>query len=124
MRTYVQDQWLRMWFLGGSEDVDYEGGEQLCHTGHDAFIADLAKVWKNVRENSVDGAHLYVRFGTLPSAGSDAKFLLKSSLEEADGWELISVRNAKSSEEGKRQAQQMGSASEPSDEYDFHAILN
>jgi hypothetical protein len=124
MRSYVQDQWLRMWFLGGSEDVKYESGDQLCHSGHDAFIADLAKVWKNVRESSVDGAHLYVRFGALPSAKSDAKFLLKSSLEEVEGWELVSVRNAKTSQEGKRQAQQMGSGSEPSEEYDFHAILS
>jgi hypothetical protein len=30
-----------------------------------------------------------VRFGTLPSAKSDAKYLLKSSLDEAGGWELV-----------------------------------
>ena len=124
MRTYVQDQWLRMWFLGGKPDVDYEAGDQLSHNGHAAFARDLAKVWKNVRKNSDDCAHLYVRFGTLPSAKSDARKLFKESLEEAGDWTLVSVRNAKSSHEGKRQADQMGRESEAADEYDFHAISN
>jgi len=123
MRTYVQDQWLRMWFLGGDDEIDYGSPPQLCHTGHDAFIADLAKVWKNVGKHSADGAHLYVRFGVLPSAKSDAKYLLKSSLEEAEGWTLKSVRNAQTSHAGRRQADQMGRDSDPADEYDFHAIL-
>lgn len=122
MRTYVQDQWLRMWFMGGSEEIDYDSLDQLSHTGHDAFIADLAKVWRNVGKHSIDGAHLYVRFGTLPSAKSDAKHLLKSSLEEADGWRLVSVRNAMTAHAGKRQADQMGMESDPAEEYDFHAV--
>jgi len=44
MRTYVQDQWLRMWFLGGEEVINYENDNQLCHSGHERFITDLAKV--------------------------------------------------------------------------------
>jgi hypothetical protein len=122
MRTYVQDQWLRMWFMGGPEDIDYESHDQLCHTGHEAFIVDLAKVWKNVHKHSKRGAHLYVRFGSLPSAESDAKSVLRRSLERAGGWTLVSVRNAATSEAGKRQANQMGRESEASEEYDFHAI--
>ena len=109
MRTYVEDQWLRMWFVGGPEEIVYDNhGRQLCHNGHDAFIADLAKVWKNVHNHSKRGAHLYVRFGTLPSAKSDAKDILSQSLERSGGWRLISVRNADTSEAGKRQANQMG----------------
>lgn len=122
MRTYVQDQWLRMWFLGGPSFVDYENHEQLDHGGHDTFAKDLAKVWKNVHAHSVKGAHLYIRFGVLPSAQGDARKLLKTSLEEAGGWELRSVRNADTADAGKRQAAQMGSESVPSEEYDFHAV--
>ena len=59
--------------MGGDEEIDYESPDQLCHTGHEAFIADLAKVWKNVGKHSMSSAHLYVRFGTLPSAKSDAE---------------------------------------------------
>lgn len=124
MRTYVQDQWLRMWFMGGEAEIDYQNDDQLCHRGHEAFVSDLAKVWTNVRNHSREDAHLYVRFGTLPSVKSDARQLLKASLEEAKGWRLISVRSAKTSLAGKRQANQMGSESKPSQEYDFHAVVD
>jgi hypothetical protein len=122
MRTYLQDQWLRLWFVGGDEEIDYENDEQLSHTGHEAFIADLAKVWRNVRRYTNDGGHLYVRFGTLPSAKSDAKSILKNSLAKAGGWKLLSVRSARTANAGKRQADQMGRASDAADEFDFHAV--
>jgi hypothetical protein len=124
MRTYVQDQWLRMWFLGGDEEIDYENHNQLSHSGHESFIFDLAKVWTNIRKRAQDEAHLYVRFGSIPSAKSDAREIFKSSLEEAGRWKLISVRNADTSHSGKRQADYMGRESDPADEYDFHAELN
>lgn len=123
MKTYIQDQWLRMWFLGGEEEIDYENHNQLCHTGHERFISDLAKVWKNIGSRAQDEAHLYVRFGSIPSAKSDAREILKASLEEAELWRLVSVRNAKTSHSGKRQADLMGSESEPVSEFDFHAVL-
>jgi hypothetical protein len=124
MRTYVQDQWLRMWFLGGDEEIDYENHNQLCHGGHERFIKDLSKVWSIIARRSHDEAHLYVRFGSIPSAKSDARKILKSSLEEAGSWKLVSVRNAQTSDFGKRQANYMGGESEPATEFDFHALLD
>lgn len=124
MRTYVQDQWLRMWFLGGDEKIDYENHNQLCHSGHERFIEDLAKVWSNIGNRVQDESHLYVRFGSIPSAKSDARKILKSSLEEAGLWKLISVRNAQTSHSGRRQADYMGGESDPATEFDFHAVLN
>lgn len=122
MTTYVEDQWLRNWFLGGPAEIDYGNSQQMSHAGPDAFIADLAKVWRNVLKASEDQAHLYVRFGAIPSVKSEPRYILRASLEEAGGWKLISVRNAKTSDAGKRQADQMGRDSEPAKEFDFHAI--
>jgi hypothetical protein len=122
MRTYVEDQWLRNWFIGGPAEIDYRNEQQLRHTGHDIFVSDLAKVWKNVHKASKDGAHLYIRFGAIPSVKSDPRELLKASLKEAGSWDLVSVRNAKTAESGKRQAVQMGRESAPAAEFDFHAI--
>lgn len=68
--------------------------------------------------------YLYVRFGSIPSAKSDARKIVKASLEEAGYWKLVSVRNAQTSHSGKRQADYMGYASEPAMEFDFHAVLN
>lgn len=122
MTTYVEDQWLRNWFLGGPSEIDYGNDRQISHAGQDAFIADLAKVWRNVLSASEDEAHLHIRFGAIPSVKSDPRHILKASLEEAGGWKLISVRNAKTSDAGKRQADQMGRESNPATEFDFHAL--
>jgi hypothetical protein len=124
MKTYVQDQWLRMWFLGGGEEINYENHDQLRHSGHKRFIEDLAKVWCNIGKRAHDEAHLYVRFGSIPSAKSDAREILKASLEESGYWKLVSVRNAQTSHSGKRQADYMGNQSDPVSEFDFHAVLN
>ena len=124
MRTYVQDQWLRMWFLGGGEEINYENNNQICHSGHEHFIKDLSKVWSAIGNRAQDEAHLYVRFGSIPSAKSDARAIMKSSLEDAGSWKLISVRNAQTAHSGKRQADYMGGKSIPATEFDFHAVLN
>jgi hypothetical protein len=122
MRTYVQDQWLRMWFLGGPATVGYRAGDQLNHNGQDTFTSDLANVWNRIGKSTAERVDLYVRFGSVPSAKSDAKKILRGSLEQAEGWRLVSVRHAHSAHEGKRQADQMGMDSEADSEYDFHAV--
>src|SRR5262249_4692127 len=48
MRTYISDQWLRNWFLGGAADVEYTANGQLSHKGEDQFIEGLASVWKKI----------------------------------------------------------------------------
>lgn len=121
MRTYMQDQWLRHWFLGGPDTVDYETEIQLRHSGHDDFVRDLARVWRHLR-NRADELDLYIRFGTIPSAKSDARELMKASLEEAGGLRLIYTKRAHTASEGKRQADQMQGDSVPAEEFDFHAV--
>lgn len=123
MRTYIQDQWLRNWFLGGPEEIDYETDIQIRHSGHDAFICDLARVWRNIRKRSNE-VDLYVRFGTIPSAKSDARELLNASLEEAGRYKLIYTKRACTASEGRRQADQMRGDSEAAEEFDFHAIAS
>jgi len=121
MNTYVQDQWLRNWFLGGPAEVDYEMDAQLNHSSHEDFASDLGCVWTNLKKKA-EGIDLYVRLGTIPSCKSDAQALFRSSLEESGGWRLISTRRAKTASEGKRQADQMRGQSFAEDEFDFHAI--
>jgi DNA methylase len=122
MRTYVEDQWLRMWFLGGPSSIDYGNMNQLSHNGQETFISELANVWNRLGKSEAARVDLYVRFGSVPCVKSDAKEILRASLEEAEDWRLVSVRSARSAHEGKRQADQMVSESEADAEYDFHAI--
>jgi hypothetical protein len=122
MRTYIQDQWLRMWFLGGPEDIDYVADEQLSHNGQASFITALASVWKNLHGSEANELHMYVRFGSVPSIESDAKSIMRASLEEAGGWRVVSTRTAKDAHAGKRQADQMAKGSKAAEEYDFHIV--
>jgi hypothetical protein len=122
MRTYVQDQWLRNWFLGGPAEVDYDSDVQLSHSSHDNFVRDLARVWNHLKKKA-DGIDLYVRLGTIPSVKSDAQELFQSSLQESGGWRLIYTQRARTASDGKRQADQMQGDSTAEDEFDFHAVL-
>lgn len=120
MRTYVQDQWLRNWFLGGSAEIEYTNTEQLSHSGKDVFVGELASIWKRLLRSQSENLDLYLRFGSIRSAKSEAKQIIRESLEESGGWKLISVRGAATAAAGKRQADQMGSESSAPKEYDFH----
>ncbi len=123
MRTYVQDQWLRNWFLGGPATVDYSAGVQLEHTGQDVFASSLGKVWANMADTDADELHMYIRFGVIPSAKVDANVLMYKSLESSGvSFKVKSARNASSAHSGKRQAQQMRARSGACDEYDFHVV--
>src|SRR5262249_30565124 len=48
MRTYVPDQWLRYWFLGGPPAPTYQHPDQLSHGSASEFAEQLAVVWANV----------------------------------------------------------------------------
>lgn len=121
MRTYVQDQWLRNWFLGGPDYVDYSVGSQLEHGGQAAFAKSLGQVWHNIGQSLSSDLHMYVRFGIIPSAFVNAKNLFRESLEESGtNWRIVSVRAADTADAGKRQADQMKAVSAAAIEFDFH----
>lgn len=121
MKTYVEDQWLRSWFLGGPAEPAYGEAVQLCHNGQDAFARSLGQVWKNMARTRADQLDMYVRFGIIPSLRVDAKALMRASLEDSGvRWKEVSVRSAKTAEAGKRQATHMAAGSAAAVEYDFH----
>ncbi len=123
MRTYMQDQWLRNWFLGGPAEVNYEADIQVRHSGHDNFVRDLARVWDHLKRKS-DEVDLYVRLGTISSAKSDARKLFRNSLDESGGWRLVYTQHAATASDGKRQADQMQRISSAQEEFDFHAVIS
>jgi hypothetical protein len=125
MRSYVPDQWLRSWFLGGESDVTYTREGQVPHASEDAFTKGLAQVWKNVARVVEPRARMVIRFGALPSAAKDPVALLRRSLREADaGWKIATVKSAGRASYGKRQSEQFGrSPGNDVDEIDLYAQL-
>lgn len=103
MRTYIPDQWLRLWFVGGHPNVDYSSEEQLSHSSQSAFISQLHVVWKNIHAISVPGARLVIRFGAINDRKVDSISLLRQSLKDS-GWEIKKIETAGVASKGRRQA--------------------
>jgi hypothetical protein len=124
MRTYLPDQWLRWWFLGGPAHVDYSAPTPLASADRVRFIDGLAEVWAAAATRCVPGARLVVRFGALPSMWMDPSEIVQESLIKADaGWSICRVRSAGASAAGRRQAEQFGKAGRHVDEVDLVATL-
>ena len=125
MRTYFPDHWLRNWFVGGPSDVEYRTDKQLSHRSEAQFISDLAAVWKKIADVCAPRAKLVCRFGALPSREKDPRGLFKRSLAEADcGWKIKTIRDAGTSQHGRRQCDQFGTGkNKPIEEIDVYAVL-
>lgn len=103
MRTYIPDQWLRNWFIGGPEAVDYTNRDQVVHSSPESFAKDLRQVWRNAGNVCAEDAKMVVRFGGITDRRADPLDLIKSSLRDS-GWRITTIREAGSATEGKRQA--------------------
>ncbi|RCG25958.1 site-specific DNA-methyltransferase [Sphaerisporangium album] len=125
MRTYVQDQWLRSWFLGGPAEVIYGSDGQIARQpSQEAFIEALAEVWAATARRCHPESRLAIRFGTIPSARTDPERMLLASLEKAHaGWVVKDVRIAGTPSKRARQAEQFGKAGSAVDEIDVIAEL-
>jgi SAM-dependent methyltransferase len=112
MRTYVADQWLRNWFVGGPSEVPYGSGGQITHQpSQTAFVSALAQVWRTVANRCTPEGRLVIRFGALPSAKASPEKLIVASLREAGaGWLVRDVRPVGSPSPHRRQAEQFNSA--------------
>lgn len=125
MRTYVSDQWLRNWFLGGPAEPDYSADRQMDTRSPEAFARNLALVWDNVARHAALGCRMSIRFGAVPSVPSDPEAVIRQSLEDARAdWVVELVSDAGAADAGKRQAAQFGFVhSKPITEIDAVAIL-
>jgi hypothetical protein len=125
MRTYVIDQWIRNWFLGGRSAVPYEHPtDSVVHTSPDDFANDLQRVWKNAASVAKSGARLIVRFGAIHDRNRPALDILRRSLDET-GWRISTIRHAGSVPRGRRQADQFKCAAKRAlDEHDVYARLD
>jgi len=104
MRTYVPDQWLRLWLLGGPSVVDYKYGVQIDHGSPESFSNGLNKVWRNAATVCKGDARLVIRFGGIANRSAEPLEILKSSLRDS-GWRIETLHRAGTAHDGKRQAE-------------------
>lgn len=124
MRTYIPDQWLRNWFLGGPAEVAYKPpAREIGHASAETFANDLRKVWKAIAAHSTRSSQLVIRFGGIADRDVDPVRLLKASLLDS-GWRLTTAISAGDASFGRRQATQFAHCGPaPKEEYDFYAVL-
>ena len=121
MRTYIPDQWLRNWFVGGPDAVDYTIRDQVVHSSPEDFAADLRQVWRNAESVCSEDAKMVIRFGGITDRRADPRDLIKSSLSDS-GWRITTIKEAGSATEGRRQADAfLRIKSKPIVEYDVWA---
>lgn len=109
MGTYVEDQWLRNWFVGGPPQVSYYHGEQLGTSAGDRFISNLANVWSNVAPMMRPDGKVVIRMGTIASKKADPEEIIKKSVRQSNvNWRLKSISSAGASSGRHRQANHMG----------------
>ncbi len=104
MKTYMPDQWIRNWFLGGSPKVDYTSQGQISHSGRDGFVDDLRKVWVNAGAHCISGAKLVIRFGAIGNNLIENPAQLISASLESTGWMIEDMQHAGNADFGRRQA--------------------
>ena len=123
MRTYIPDQWIRYWFIGGADRVDYTNERQVVHSSPEDFTADLRKVWNNAAEACASDAAMVVRFGGISDRRAEPLELARASFCDSP-WSLSTICSAGSAHEGRRQADAfLRSRSNPVAEYDLWARL-
>ena len=106
MRTYLPDQWLRLWFLGGPDYVEYQQPVgQLEHSSAAHFAAEMGRVWKNVASHTTKGARLIIRYGGIHDRNAEPMDVLKKSLVDS-GWKMKTAKAVPDSDSGRRQVRQ------------------
>lgn len=123
MSTYIPDQWLRNWFLGGAAQVDYSTTGQLGRGSIRDYLVKLSRVWQNVASVCEKGSYMVVRFGCISSARIDPAEIFEESLA-CTGWVIHRVEDAGSPRRGKRQAEAFSCAgAESASEVDVYCVM-
>lgn len=124
LNTYIPDQWLRSWFVGGPSTVDYSSQGQMSHLGPDIFAAQLRSVWHNSSLICAPNAQMVIRFGAIHDRKVDALALLKSSLQ-GSGWVPHTIESAGNAAKGRRQALHFSHSQQNAiEEYDIWCRLS
>ena len=103
LRTYRPDQWLREWFLGGSDTVCYTAEAQVGHRSPEAFAADLSVVWTRLAQHVAPDARLVIRFGAINDRPVDPASIIRASIMLTP-WRVVHMRKAGLASSGRRQA--------------------
>lgn len=120
--NYKEDQWLRLWFLGGSSSIDYHRGDNR-YCDKDLYWRFLTESWNGIAPLLADKARVVVRIGGRRLLKEEAHEGLRESLRTGLGKRLRSVDAGITSEIEKTQANVFRGGVEKASEHDFCFVI-
>ncbi len=93
---YREDQWLRLWFLGGPDRPRRDRRTDDRHRGSESYWKFLTEAWAGIAPLLRDGAHLVIRIGGRNIEGATVGEELRRSLRSGIGTS-IRLRDRRSS---------------------------
>lgn len=101
--SYEEDQWLRLWFLGGEPRPTYGlVSKDDRHRSVDKYFAFLKDVWKGIAPLLRTNAHLVCRIGARSLSHDEIRKRLKQTIRKQ--WpKAVVVRNGEPSDLKARQ---------------------
>jgi hypothetical protein len=120
--NFAEDQWLRLWFLGGPErPVNVRADDR--HTNVFSYWNFLQEAWAGLRDLLQPDARLIIRIGGSKLRLEDIALGLSASLEAGIGQPLSLVEQWTSEISGGQVRSFQTRARGPRFEYDFHFAL-
>lgn len=118
---YAEDQWLRLWFLGGPSRPTARLYKDDRHTRVDEYWLFLSEVWRGFAVLLRDEAHLVVRIGgTMLDKGALFSGLLASLQSGLDGRTVKPLHDGETSTIRRRQTNSFRPGTSPERrEHDF-----
>lgn len=96
---YNEDQWLRLWFLGGADEPRAGVNKDDRHTNLDDYWGFLEEVWSGLQPLVKAGTHVIVRIGGTRMPKQDLLDGLLISLSSGFSSYRVSAQNAGSTTE-------------------------
>lgn len=88
---YIEDQWLRLWFLGGPEHPRGGVNRDDRHTKLDSYWTFLRETWRGVEPLVKKGTHVVVRIGGTRVPKQDLADGLLASLQQGFGGHRVNA---------------------------------
>ena len=121
--NYREDQWLRLWFLGGEATVSHPGGDGR-HYNVDKYRTFLTEAWAGMAPLLAREARIVVRIGGRKLTRDESREALRNSLECGIRRSVHLVDSGVSSSARHTQANAFrGSKPSPTVEHDFCFLL-
>lgn len=120
---FAEDQWLRLWFLGGPDRPARVGASDDRHTSVVSYWNFLAEAWAGLRDLLRPDARLIIRIGGAKLNVEEIARGLSSSLEKGLGQKPSVVERGASEISGGQVRSFQKQTRGPRFEYDFHFRL-